>query len=116
MARTEALLMAGPTRLRPILMTTAALVLAMLPLAAKFGDGGEWRAPLAVTVIGGLLTSTILTLVVVPAVYTMVDDLQQLVTSLPQAVRRSLRRTLSAARSVAPSPRRRPLTVAGAQD
>src|SRR4029450_3899651 len=71
--RTDALLQAGPTRLRPILMTSAALILAMLPLAAKLGDGGEWRAPLAVTVIGGLLTSTVLTLVVVPAVYTLVD-------------------------------------------
>ncbi len=77
--RTEALLRAGPTRLRPILMTSAALILAMLPLAMKLGEGGEWRAPLAVAVIGGLLTSTFLTLLVIPAVYTLVDDLQVLV-------------------------------------
>jgi HAE1 family hydrophobic/amphiphilic exporter-1 len=92
MARHEALLQAGPTRLRPILMTTAALILAMLPLAAKLGDGGEWRAPLAVTVIGGLLTSTLLTLVVVPAVYTLVDDLQRTLRSLPRTVRGLFRR------------------------
>ena len=68
-------------------MTTSALVLAMLPIAAKLGEGSEWRAPMAVTVIGGLLTSTLLTLVVVPAVYTLVDDLQRIVTSLPVQVR-----------------------------
>jgi HAE1 family hydrophobic/amphiphilic exporter-1 len=73
-ARNEALLEAGPTRLRPILMTTSALVLAMLPIALKLGEGSEWRAPMAVTVIGGLLTSTLLTLVLIPAVYTIMDD------------------------------------------
>jgi HAE1 family hydrophobic/amphiphilic exporter-1 len=74
LARNEALLQAGPTRLRPILMTTSALVLAMLPIALKLGEGSEWRAPMAVTVIGGLLTSTLLTLVLIPAVYTIMDD------------------------------------------
>jgi HAE1 family hydrophobic/amphiphilic exporter-1 len=73
-ARDNALLEAGPTRLRPILMTTSALVLAMLPIALKLGEGSEWRAPMAVTVIGGLLTSTLLTLVLIPAVYTIMDD------------------------------------------
>src|SRR5207302_10021385 len=73
-ARNEALLTAGPTRLRPILMTTSALVLAMSPIALKLGEGSEWRAPMAVTVIGGLLTSTLLTLVLIPAVYTIMDD------------------------------------------
>ena len=77
--RDAALLQAGPTRLRPILMTTAALVLAMLPVAMKVGEGSEWRAPMAVTVIGGLLTSTLLTLVFIPAVYTLVDDAEQAV-------------------------------------
>jgi hydrophobic/amphiphilic exporter-1 (mainly G- bacteria), HAE1 family len=72
--RNDALLEAGPTRLRPILMTTSALVLAMLPIAMKLGEGSEWRAPMAVTVIGGLLTSTLLTLVLIPAVYTIMDD------------------------------------------
>jgi hydrophobic/amphiphilic exporter-1 (mainly G- bacteria), HAE1 family len=72
--RNAALLEAGPTRLRPILMTTSALVLAMMPIALKLGEGSEWRAPMAVTVIGGLLTSTLLTLVLIPAVYTIMDD------------------------------------------
>jgi HAE1 family hydrophobic/amphiphilic exporter-1 len=74
LGRNQALLEAGPTRLRPILMTTSALVLAMSPIALKLGEGSEWRAPLAVTVIGGLLTSTLLTLVLIPAVYTIMDD------------------------------------------
>ena len=87
LSREDALRQAGPTRLRPILMTSAALILAMLPLAARLGDGGEWRAPMAVTVIGGLLTSTFLTLLVIPSVYTIVDDVQQLLASLPRRVR-----------------------------
>jgi len=76
-ARREALLEAAPIRLRPILMTTTAMVFAMLPLALRSGEGAATRAPLAVVVIGGLLTSTLLTLVVVPAGYTVMDDLQQ---------------------------------------
>ncbi len=76
-SRTEALLEAGPTRLRPILMTTAAMVFAMLPLALRLGEGSETRSPLAIVVIGGLLTSTLLTLVVVPAGYTVMDDFQE---------------------------------------
>ncbi|HLG51064.1 MAG TPA: efflux RND transporter permease subunit, partial [Chloroflexota bacterium] len=74
--RNAAILQAGPTRLRPILMTTAAMVVAMLPSALRIGEGAELRAPLAVVVIGGLLTSTLLTLVFIPAVYTIFDDLQ----------------------------------------
>ncbi|HEY8477755.1 MAG TPA: efflux RND transporter permease subunit, partial [Chloroflexota bacterium] len=73
---------AGPTRLRPILMTTAAMVFAMLPVALKTGEGAEFRAPMAVVVIGGLLTSTLLTLLFIPAVYTIFDDLQRLVLRL----------------------------------
>ena len=68
-------------------MTSTALILAMLPLAAKLGNGGEWRAPLATTVIGGLLTSTILTLLVIPSVYTIVDDVQLALASLPAQIR-----------------------------
>jgi HAE1 family hydrophobic/amphiphilic exporter-1 len=97
LGRREALLRAGPTRLRPILMTSAALILAMLPLAAKLGDGGEWRAPLAVTVIGGLLTSTFLTLLVIPSVYTLVDDMQILVSGLPARLPRLSSRRAHAA-------------------
>jgi len=88
LSRDAALRQAGPTRLRPILMTSAALILAMLPLAARLGDGGEWRAPMAVTVIGGLLTSTFLTLLVVPSVYTIVDDIQRVMASLPRRLQR----------------------------
>jgi HAE1 family hydrophobic/amphiphilic exporter-1 len=76
MERNEALLKAGPVRLRPILMTTAAMVFGMLPTALKLGEGAELRAPMAIAVIGGLITSTLLTLVVVPVVYTLVDDFE----------------------------------------
>jgi HAE1 family hydrophobic/amphiphilic exporter-1 len=69
----EALENAGATRLRPILMTTAAMVFGMVPVAIGHGDGGEVRAPMGVAVIGGLLTSTVLTLVVVPVIYTFMD-------------------------------------------
>lgn len=76
MSREEALLKAGPVRLRPIIMTTAAMVFGMLPTALKLGEGAETRAPMAIAVIGGLITSTMLTLVVIPVVYTIVDDLE----------------------------------------
>ncbi len=69
----EALLSAGPVRLRPILMTTAAMIFGMLPVALALGEGGSQRSPMAVTVIGGLITSTLLTLVVVPVVYSLVE-------------------------------------------
>ncbi|MHB1162616.1 MAG: efflux RND transporter permease subunit, partial [Chloroflexota bacterium] len=76
-SRLEALLEAGPTRLRPIVMTTAAMICAMIPVALKIGEGAETRSPMGIVVIGGLLTSTLLTLVVVPAGYTVMDDFQQ---------------------------------------
>jgi HAE1 family hydrophobic/amphiphilic exporter-1 len=76
MERNEALLKAGPVRLRPIIMTTAAMIFGMLPTALKLGEGAEQRAPMAIAVIGGLITSTLLTLVVVPVVYTLIDDLE----------------------------------------
>jgi HAE1 family hydrophobic/amphiphilic exporter-1 len=76
MSRDEALMKAGPVRLRPIVMTTAAMVFGMLPTALKLGEGAESRAPMAIAVIGGLITSTLLTLVVIPVVYTLVDDLE----------------------------------------
>ena len=74
MSRREALIGAGRTRLRPILMTTFAMIFGMLPLALALGQGAEMRAPMARAVIGGLITSTVLTLVVVPVVYTVLDD------------------------------------------
>ena len=74
MSRMEALMHAGPIRLRPILMTTAAMVMGMLPMAFKLGAGSEFRYPMAIVVIGGLITSTFLTLLVVPVLYTVLDD------------------------------------------
>ena len=73
--REEALLRAGPTRLRPIMMTASAAMLGMLPLALALGKGSEIQAPMATAVIGGLATSTVLTLFVVPTVYTVFDDI-----------------------------------------
>jgi HAE1 family hydrophobic/amphiphilic exporter-1 len=73
-SRRDALLKAGPVRLRPILMTSIAMIAGMMPTAMKILPGSEGRAPMAVAVIGGLITSTLLTLVVVPVVYTLVDD------------------------------------------
>ena len=71
LARSDALVKAGSTRLRPIVMTTLAMIFGMLPLAFAIGAGAEMRAPMARAVIGGLITSTLLTLVVVPVVYTL---------------------------------------------
>jgi HAE1 family hydrophobic/amphiphilic exporter-1 len=73
MARTAALVAAGSDRLRPILMTSATTVLGLLPMAVGLGEGAELRAPLAITVIGGLTVATVLTLVVIPVVYTLID-------------------------------------------
>ncbi len=70
----EAVLRAGHARLRPILMTTATTVLGLLPMAISFGQGSELRSPLAITVAGGLLLSTLLTLVVIPAAYALVPS------------------------------------------
>lgn len=75
-ARADAILIAGPIRLRPILMTTFATVFGMLPLALGLGPGAELRAPMARAAIGGMISSTLLTLVVVPVVYTLIDDLR----------------------------------------
>jgi hydrophobic/amphiphilic exporter-1 (mainly G- bacteria), HAE1 family len=74
--RTEALAEAARVRLRPILMTTATMSFGMLPLALKLEPGAESRAPMAVVVIGGLLTSTFLAIFVTPSLYTLLDDVQ----------------------------------------
>ena len=74
LSRHQALLRAGTTRLRPIVMTTLAMIFGMLPLAFAIGAGAEMRAPMARAVIGGLITSTLLSLLVVPVVYTFLDD------------------------------------------
>lgn len=73
-SRRQAIIDAGRIRLRPIMMTTFAMVFGMLPVALGLGEGGEQRAPMAHAVIGGVIASTMLTLVVVPVVYTYLDD------------------------------------------
>jgi len=73
-SRLDAILQSGRIRLRPIIMTTTSMIFGMLPLALALGEGAEQRAPMARAVIGGLITSTLLTLFVVPVVYTMLDD------------------------------------------
>ena len=77
--RTDALLTAARIRLRPIIMTTVAMIFGMIPLALAIGAGAEQRAPMARAVIGGLITSTLLTLFVVPVMYTLLDDLAAVV-------------------------------------
>jgi len=72
--RSDALVEAGATRLRPILMTTFAMVFGMVPVAFAFGEGSEFRSPMGQAVIGGLVTSTLLTLFVVPVMYSVLDD------------------------------------------
>ncbi|HEY8710421.1 MAG TPA: efflux RND transporter permease subunit, partial [Burkholderiaceae bacterium] len=71
----EALLQAGLVRMRPIMMTTAAMVFGMLPLALALNEGGEIQASMGRAIIGGVITSTLLTLIVVPVVYSYLDDL-----------------------------------------
>jgi HAE1 family hydrophobic/amphiphilic exporter-1 len=71
--RLEAIMEAGSARLRPILMTSLTTALGLLPMAVGFGEGAEVRAPMAITVIGGLLVSTFLTLVIIPVVYSLLD-------------------------------------------
>ena len=73
MEKTEAIIQAGAVRLRPIAMTTATTVLGLLPMALGLGEGAEIRTPMALTVIAGLVSSTFLTLVVIPTVYSLVD-------------------------------------------
>jgi len=77
LARNDALLMAARVRLRPILMTTLAMIFGMVPLAFALSEGAEMRAPMGQAVIGGVITSSLLTLVVVPVVYCYMDDLAQ---------------------------------------
>ncbi|NLV20411.1 MAG: efflux RND transporter permease subunit [Syntrophomonadaceae bacterium] len=75
--RNEAVRVAAATRLRPIMMTSTAMILGMVPVALSLGADTEWRAPMAHATIGGLITSTLLTLVVVPVIYTLLDDFTQ---------------------------------------
>ena len=77
MNRNDALIAAGQVRLRPILMTTTAMIFGMLPLALGLGEGAEQQAPMGRAIIGGVITSTLLTLVVVPVIYTYLDALDR---------------------------------------
>ncbi len=97
MERTDALVNAGATRLRPILMTTFAMIFGMVPVAFGVSEGSELRAPMGQTVIGGLVTSTLLTLFVVPVVYTFVEDasLKNVVLKLQQLIPRAKVRPLA---------------------
>jgi HAE1 family hydrophobic/amphiphilic exporter-1 len=79
--RREALIMAGAIRLRPIMMTTLALIAGMIPVALGVGEGAEFRAPLGRAVIGGVITSTLLTLVVIPTFYEILDEWREWVLS-----------------------------------
>ena len=74
MSRTEAIIKTGQVRLRPILMTTGSTILGMLPIALGLGVGAELRQPMAVVIIGGLLTSTLLSLIVVPVLYSLLEE------------------------------------------
>ena len=83
----EALVTAGKTRLRPIVMTTATMVFGMLPLALALGAGGEMRQGMAVVVVGGLTSSALLTLVLVPVVYTYMEGVRHRLPALFRRVR-----------------------------
>jgi multidrug efflux pump subunit AcrB len=88
--RREALITAGETRMRPIFMTTIAMIAGMIPIALGIGAGSEARSPMAISVIGGLITSTLLTLLVIPVVFTYIDDFQNwLMRVLPRSLRGS---------------------------
>ena len=77
MEKMDAIVEAGKVRLRPIVMTSLAMIFGMLPLALGSGDGSETRQPMAFAIIGGLITSTVLTLIVVPIVYVYFDRLRE---------------------------------------
>jgi multidrug efflux pump subunit AcrB len=75
--RLQAIVEAGHKRARPIVMTTVAMVAGMMPVATGIGEASDFRQPMAIAVIGGLITSTLLTLVIVPAVFTVFDDIER---------------------------------------
>jgi HAE1 family hydrophobic/amphiphilic exporter-1 len=82
----DALVLAGKVRLRPILMTTLALIAGMFPVALGLDEGGDFNAPMGRAVIGGTITSTILTLVVIPTVYEILDGWKQAILRLGRRV------------------------------
>jgi len=84
MPRDEAVVTAGSVRLRPILMTTATTVLGLTPMALGLGDGAEIRTPMAIAVISGLISSTALTLIVIPTIYVLADRLKTRMLGVPE--------------------------------
>ena len=90
LGRRQALLQAGPTRLQPILMTTLAMIFGMLPTALALSKGSEWRQPMAIAVIGGLVLSTFLTLLMVPVFYEVMDDVAERFAALKERVLRGV--------------------------
>jgi HAE1 family hydrophobic/amphiphilic exporter-1 len=96
MEQRAALLEAGPARLRPILMTSTTIAIALFPTALRLGEGAELRAPLAAAVLGGVISSTLLTLVLVPVVYTLLDG-------APATTGRIVRRAFGVVRSRRPA-------------
>ncbi len=109
----DAVVEAGPVRLRPVLMTAVSTVLGMLPVALGRGDGSEWRSPMGVICIGGLVTSTALTLLVVPVLYTLFAQGQDAIARAGARLARTWRRGLAlgaSGRGMAPgaSPAARP--------
>jgi HAE1 family hydrophobic/amphiphilic exporter-1 len=77
MSRREAIIEGGKIRLRPIMMTTTTTILGLLPLALGLGEGAELRMPMGITVIGGLLFSTLLTLILVPIAYDIAENIKE---------------------------------------
>ncbi|MCR4601190.1 MAG: efflux RND transporter permease subunit [Clostridia bacterium] len=88
MSRDKAIAQAGSVRLRPILMTTLTTVIGMMPMALGIGEGSEMMAPMAITIIGGLTASTVITLFFVPLLYAMVDDLEVKISMRRSAMKR----------------------------
>ena len=97
MGTIDALIEAGQTRLRPILMTTASMVVAMLPIALSLSSGSEWKSGLASALIGGLISSLLLTLILVPVVYSKVDEWSEMV---PAMLRRFMKKPVRSTSAV----------------
>ena len=116
--RTTAIIDAGRKRARPIVMTTIAMAAGMLPSALALGDGGEFRAPMAIAVIGGLIVSTMLSLVFVPAFFVLMDDLSRFFSWALRPLRRAGGRAGERGRGSRAGAPRRPssLPVAADQD
>ena len=85
----EAIVEAGKRRIRPIVMTSLTTILALLPLTFGWGEGAALRSPMAVAVIGGLFTSTLLTLAVIPCLYSILDQFREVVSNLLSGLRKS---------------------------